>query len=177
MRRLLAITFTLLLSAASLGARELLVPSDFVTIQSATDASVPGDVIIVSPGYYRENIVVSVPGPLTIRSTDPTSDTVRDATVVDGRRLASTLAVAGGGQQLRLEGITLRGGESLFGGNVNGEGERVDLWRCAVLEGRATFGGGIALSPALSKSVLLGIMLPVWAEVCTRSRVGSLIPG
>lgn len=53
------------------------VPQDYPTIQSAVDASEPGDLILVSPGVYPEEVQVSTPS-ITIRGTD------RNEVVIDG---------------------------------------------------------------------------------------------
>jgi plastocyanin len=45
------------------------VPRDAATIQEAVDRSRPGDLILVSPGVYREAVLVTTPF-LTIRGTD-----------------------------------------------------------------------------------------------------------
>jgi hypothetical protein len=55
----------------------LLVPQDEPTIQAAVDAAEPGGLVLVSPGVYREAVVVSVPF-ITIRGAD------RNGTILDG---------------------------------------------------------------------------------------------
>jgi len=49
---------------------ELRVPQDCGTIQEAIDAARPGDVILVEPGTYVENLRIDV-RELAIRGTDP----------------------------------------------------------------------------------------------------------
>jgi plastocyanin len=53
------------------------VPADRPTIQAAVDAARPGDLVLVAPGVYTENVVVLTPY-LTIRGED------RNATILDG---------------------------------------------------------------------------------------------
>lgn len=53
------------------------VPADYPSIQAAVDASSSGDLVLVSPGIYREAVVVIADG-ITIRGTD------RNAVVLDG---------------------------------------------------------------------------------------------
>lgn len=56
------------------------VPGSYPTIQAAVNAASEGDLIIVSPGTYKETVLVTTPG-LRIRGTD------RNAVVMDGQSL------------------------------------------------------------------------------------------
>ena len=58
--------------------RTIRVPRDRSTIQRAVDAARPGDLVLVSPGIYRESVRVTTPY-LTIRGTD------RNGVILDGR--------------------------------------------------------------------------------------------
>lgn len=53
------------------------VPSQYPTIQKAVDAARPGDVVLVSPGVYKEQVTVTKDD-ITIRGLD------RNTTIVDG---------------------------------------------------------------------------------------------
>lgn len=53
------------------------VPKDYPTIQSAVDAAAPGDLVLVAPGVYEEEVTVTTPS-LVIRGSD------RNAVVIDG---------------------------------------------------------------------------------------------
>ncbi|HEX6989562.1 MAG TPA: right-handed parallel beta-helix repeat-containing protein [Bacillota bacterium] len=53
------------------------VPDDHPTIQAAVNAAEPGDLILVAPGVYREEVVVTKPH-LTIRGLD------RNQVIIDG---------------------------------------------------------------------------------------------
>mgnify|MGYP006264537765 CR=1 FL=1 len=57
--------------------RTLRVPDDHGTIQAAVDAARPGDLVLVSPGTYRESVTVETER-ITIRGTN------RDQVVLDG---------------------------------------------------------------------------------------------
>ena len=57
--------------------RKLLVPQDYATIQSAIDDARSGDLILISPGTYRESVQVDQ-DELVIRGLD------RNLVVIDG---------------------------------------------------------------------------------------------
>jgi hypothetical protein len=57
--------------------RTLTVPGDYRTIQAAVDASKSGDLVLISPGVYKEAVTVETDD-LTIRGTD------RNGVVIDG---------------------------------------------------------------------------------------------
>lgn len=76
------------------------VPEDHRTIQEAVDAADPGDLVLVGPGTYREQVEVSTPS-VTIRGTD------RNRVVVDGqhRREMGVIVTADG---VAVENLTVR---------------------------------------------------------------------
>jgi hypothetical protein len=65
------------LTVASAAPRTLTVPGDFPTIQAAVNAAQPGDTVLISPGRYKEAVVVKTPH-ITIRGLD------RNKVLIDG---------------------------------------------------------------------------------------------
>jgi len=53
------------------------VPEQHASIQAAVDAAVPGDLILIAPGIYKEEVTVTTPS-LVIRGLD------RNTTIIDG---------------------------------------------------------------------------------------------
>ncbi|HET9040898.1 MAG TPA: right-handed parallel beta-helix repeat-containing protein, partial [Gemmatimonadales bacterium] len=70
------------------------VPEQYPTIQSAVDAADPGDLVLVGPGVYREEVTVTTPS-LTIRGLD------RNATIIDGE------FVRGNGVAVLADGVAI----------------------------------------------------------------------
>ena len=94
------------------------VPEDHDTIQAAVDAAGPGDLVLVGPGTYREEVKVAVPS-VTIRGRD------RDRVVVDGEfRRPNGISVTADG--VAVENLTVRNAliNGLFWTGVRGS--RVD---------------------------------------------------
>lgn len=77
------------------------VPQDAASIQAAVDMTVPGDLVLVSPGVYRESVTVSTPS-ITIRGLD------RNTTILEGdfERINAIQVV--GADAVVLENLTAR---------------------------------------------------------------------
>ncbi|GAB4314057.1 MAG: hypothetical protein Kow0059_05610 [Candidatus Sumerlaeia bacterium] len=77
------------------------------SIQRAVLLSIPGETVSVQPGRYDENLYLGWQ-PLTLQGSDPTSDSVVAATIVDGRDLAPTLVLGPpAGDTTIIRGLTL----------------------------------------------------------------------
>lgn len=76
------------------------VPGDAPTIQRAVDAAVPGDLVLVEPGIYRESVVVATPR-IVLRGAD------RNRVVIDGEgERASGVTVTA--PEVAVENLTVR---------------------------------------------------------------------
>jgi len=67
---------------------------DFTTIQAAIDAAQDGDVIVVHPGTYYENIRFDGKN-ITLRSLDPEDGQVVASTIIDGGQNEAVVTFAG----------------------------------------------------------------------------------
>ena len=92
-------------------AAEVNVPNDYFIIQEAIDNSNSGDVIIIGPGTYYENINF-MGKDITVRSTDPNDPDIVAATIIDGNQQDSVVIFNSGEESNTvLSGITLQNGK------------------------------------------------------------------
>ena len=154
-RRLTPVLLCLLLLPSLVGAATLRVPADFPLIQSAIGAAATGDSILVGPGSYAENLVV------TGKSVTLIGTAGADATIVDGGRDGRVLLLAGG----LVDGFTLRNGLAARGAGayLSCAGPTI-VRNCVVRDNEARnvggfdpdgFGGGIYLAPGNTGEVVV----------------------
>lgn len=138
----------------------------FRTIQSAVDASLPGDTILVAPGVYEPFATKN--DHLVIRGEEGPAKTIVDGGLTN--RAATLTARPYGSMAAEtntvLEGLTLRAGAAdalalhkHFGGCVLGG----TLRGCVVADGTAQYGGGVAHSRLEGATV----------EKCHASKMGG----
>ena len=70
------------------------VPVGYTTIQAAVDAASPGDLVLVEPGIYREEVTITTPS-LVLRGTD------RNTVIIDGE------FVRGNGVQVLADAVAI----------------------------------------------------------------------
>jgi len=123
-----------------------LVPSNYVTIQYAINQSDNGDVIIVDPGVYLENVNFLGKN-ITVTSTDPDNPDIVATTIIDGYRAGSVITFnSGEGPEAVLTGFTITGG---FGTKNNLiSGEEYIYWGAGIYCAYA--------SPTITKNVISG---------------------
>lgn len=95
-----------------LAGNTLRVPQDYSTIQSALNAAAAGDVILVSPGIYEENLTISgkaiTLASLHLQTGDPAAI---EQTVLDGGGNTVLTVDPDAGPQSRITGFTIRNGD------------------------------------------------------------------
>jgi plastocyanin len=81
--------------------RTIRVPADAETIQAGVDRAKPGDLVLVSPGVYREAVTVGTDG-VVVRGVD------RNTTVLDGQFKRANGVFVVGADGVALENLTAR---------------------------------------------------------------------
>lgn len=142
----------LVLAAAPAAAADRLVPSQYATVQAAIDAAANGDAIVVSPGTYRENLVVDGKN-VTIRSLsgDP-ADTILDGSGASTSSGGEATVAFVGNSRATIGGLTIKGGNGYnatycvhTGGGVCVDGASPTI-EGNVITGNRACGGGNGLS-------------------------------
>lgn len=114
------------------------VPATYPTIQAGIDNAVTGDTVLVSPGTYYENLIISGKEIRLISTTGAT------ATIVDGSQSGPVLCIKQGlGRSLLIEGFTFTNGRGADGFGFGHEGQAGGIYiQCS--------------SPTISKCHILG---------------------
>lgn len=85
---------------AEASGRTLAVPGQYSTIQAAVDAALPGDLVLVDRGVYKEEVVITTPS-VTLRGVD------RNETILDGEFTRAN-GVTVFGNAVAVENLTAR---------------------------------------------------------------------
>jgi hypothetical protein len=115
------------------------VPYDYPTIQEAIDAASDGDIIVVSPGAYIENLEFKGKN-ITLRSTGPTTPSIVNTTLIDGLSQGSVVTFSGTEtSECVLSGFTIAYG-SVCG--ISGNGTHATIENNVIINNTG-LGGGI----------------------------------
>ncbi len=81
--------------------RTIRVPADAKTIQAGVDRAKPGDLVLVSPGVYKESVTIGTDG-VVLRGVD------RNRTILDGEFKRDNGVFVVGGDGVAVENLTAR---------------------------------------------------------------------
>ena len=87
------------------------VPGDYPTIQEAVNAAVAGDEVLIAPGMYVNTAVITINKAITVRGSGGAAVT----TIATGSAFEGIIDLSGGPDTV-LDGLTISGGSSFFGG-------------------------------------------------------------
>ncbi len=149
------ITLFILYPFAALGAT-ITVPGDQPTIQAAIGAAVAGDEVVVAQGTHYEHDIDFYGKAITVRSTDPDSSAVVEATIVDGSDLGSVFIFQSGeGGGSVVSGLTITNGSAAeYGGGIYCNSSSPTIRNCRIIENEAYYyGGGIYCEPDASPAI------------------------
>ncbi len=96
----------------SVEAGNVRVPQDYPTIQAAINAAVSGDVVLISPGTYNENLVISGKT-ITLASLFSTTGDRQyiDSTIINGQSGGFVIQVnSSAGPATTIQGLTIVNG-------------------------------------------------------------------
>ncbi|MBN1593071.1 MAG: hypothetical protein JW941_07500, partial [Candidatus Coatesbacteria bacterium] len=116
---------------------------DFTAIQDAIDASRHGDVIVVHPGQFYENIRFNGKN-IILRSTDPPDRDIVKVTIIDGDGVTSVITLDGTeSSESAISGVTIMNGDADFGGGIRGNGAETTISHCSIEANHAISGGAV----------------------------------
>ncbi|MCP3861271.1 MAG: hypothetical protein GY704_16585, partial [Phycisphaeraceae bacterium] len=122
------------------------VPTDHATIQAAIDAAVDGDVVLVEPGTYAENIdFLGKQITVASRYWDTGDLSYRGTTVIDGTASGTVVTFENGEDEGSvLTGFTLTGGSATYGGGIRCTDSSPTIHHC-VVHGNASGNDGAGI--------------------------------
>lgn len=113
------------------------------SIQTAIDAAVTGDRVMVSPGTYYENIHIEGKN-ILLTSSDPNQCSIVESTILDGNGAGSVVMIGGmAADDCILRGFTITHGYSTVGAAIQAGNSFAAIEKCAITENTVNGAGGI----------------------------------
>jgi len=130
---------------------DISVPEDYPTIQMAIDSSKTGDIILIQPGTYIENLQFDEKNLTVCSNFLPTGDTLYISnTIIDGDSSGSVISIENVETSINLNGFTIMNGTGTFtifrykGGGIYCNNSNIVLKNLKIIDNSvAGFGAGI----------------------------------
>ena len=134
----------------------IIVPNPSFSIQAAINTASPGDTILVGPGIYNEQLI------LTAKQLFLMSQNGAASTTINARGNGTVIAMSGNGS--RIEGFTVTGGREAFGAGINISGGSLSsIIRNNIFENNIQTAGGFGAaiggnssSPLIDENIFRG---------------------
>ncbi|MDP8239314.1 MAG: choice-of-anchor D domain-containing protein [Candidatus Hatepunaea meridiana] len=145
-------------------ARTVNVPDDYETIQEAIDVSIAGDIVLVQPGTYEENVNFNGID-VTVGSLYLTTGEAEyiESTIIDGGANGRSTVVFRNGETEAaiLTGFTVRNADTDWGGGIycNGDQTTPTLDHLAIVDNVASGRGGGLYATSGSIPILVNVTI------------------
>ena len=136
---------------------------DYTSIQAAIDDAIDGDVIIVCPGRYSENLVFSGNKNITVQSIESENEDIVSDTIIDGGAEGS-VAHFSNGDESTLQGFTITNGSGTStgtyaaGGGIYINSSNPNIHYNIIEDNEAANGAGIFItgnsSPEIKENII-----------------------
>ncbi|HPB08720.1 MAG TPA: FlgD immunoglobulin-like domain containing protein [Candidatus Cloacimonadota bacterium] len=119
----------------------------YTSIQTAINASSPGDTVLVYPGRYFENVIISTSN-LSLLSLESTTQNMAyvDSTIIDGSNSSQCLMINPNIQNISIRGFSLTKGKGACTALL--EGSITTITNCKLFDNWSGNGGGIHIAGA-----------------------------
>lgn len=127
------------------------VPGDHPGIQAAIDAAQSGDTVLVAAGEYHGNLVIASKNIVLQSAMGP------EVTVLDGNLAGSVLRITGVGRSMKVDGFTIRNGQSSSGGGISLSSAAPTIINNVIAGNRGASGNGIQVqfsAPLIQNNVI-----------------------
>jgi len=160
----------ILLFLAQAHSATLQVPGGYTTIQQAIDAASPGDVVLVAPGVYVENIDFSGKAITVMGSGGASVTTLDGGAPADPEHGSTVYFTHGEGSDSLLQGFTITNGKGTledsvadatdyYGGGIFCVASSPTLLDCVITGNSSEFGDGAGIYAEGSTSLISGCVI------------------
>ena len=108
--------------------RNLITGQRFGSIQCAVNYALPGEIIEVGPGSYKESVVIDKD--IVIKSIDPNNPFYIGGTIINGDSEGPVLMLSDNSSACQINGLTIRAGET----GISGSGTNAAIYNCRIMD-------------------------------------------